>query len=74
MVDIPYYIPQVMYIDLDESVVGKTADEVRAELDAGAPRIWVGSVDGSLTVVTNCMNDDETTFVSERLREVLGGG
>ena len=74
LVDIPYYIPQVMYIDLDESVVGKTADDIHAELDAGTPRIWVGSVDGSLTVVTNCMTDEETAFVSERLREALGGG
>ena len=73
LVDIPYYIPQVMYIDLDESVVGKTADDIHAELDAGTPRIWVGSVDGSLTVVTNCMTDEETTFVAERLRDVLGG-
>lgn len=74
MVDIPYYIPQLMYIDLDESTVGKTADDVCAELDAGNPRIWVGSVDGSVTVVTNCMTDEETEFVAERLREVLGGG
>lgn len=74
LVDIPYYIPQVMYIDLDESVVGKTADEVRTELDAGTPRIWVGSVDGSLTTVANCMNDEETSFVAGRLRDVLGGG
>ena len=74
LVDIPYYIPQVMYIDLDESVVGKTADDIHAELDAGTPRIWVGSVDGSLTVVTNCMTDEETAFVAERLREALGGG
>ena len=74
LVDIPYYIPQVMYIDLDESVVGKTADDIHAELDAGTPRIWVGSVDGSLTVVTNCMTDEETGFVAERLREALGEG
>ena len=74
LVDIPYYIPQVMYIDLDESVVGKTADDIHAELDAGTPRIWVGSVDGSLTVVTNCMTDEETAFVAERLREALGSG
>ena len=74
LVDIPYYIPQVMYIDLDESVVGKTADDIHAELDTGTPRIWVGSVDGSLTVVTNCMTDEETAFVAERLREALGGG
>ena len=40
----------------------------------GSPRIWVGSVDGSLTTVVNCMNDEETVFVSERLREALGGG
>ncbi len=73
LVDIPYYIPQVMYIDLDESVVGKTADDIHAELDAGTPRIWVGSVDGSLTVVANCMTDEEAAFVAERLRDVLGG-
>ena len=44
------------------------------ELYAGTPRIWVGSVDGSVTVVTNCMTDEETTYVAERLRETLVGG
>ena len=72
--EIPYYVPYMLYIDVDESIVGKTADDVRAELDAGSPRIWVGAEDGSVRVVVNCMTDEETAFVSERLRDVLGGG
>ena len=43
-------------------------------LAAGSPRIWVGAEDGSLRVVVNCMSNEETGMVAERLREALGGG
>ena len=67
-------MPYMMLVDVDESVVGKTAEQVRVELDNGSPRIWVGAEDGSLRVVVNCMSDEETVVVAERLREALGGG
>ena len=73
-IEVPHYVPYIMLIDVDESVVGKTAEQVRVKLDNGSPRIWVGAEDGSLRVVVNCMSDEETAFVSERLRAALGGG
>ncbi len=73
-IEVPHYVPYMMLIDVDEPVVGKTAEQVRVELDNGSPRIWVGAEDGSLRVVVNCMSDEETGVVAERLREALGGG
>ena len=73
-IEVPHYVPYMMLVDVDESVVGKTAEQVRVELDNGSPRIWVGAEDGSLRVVVNCMSDEETAVVAERLREALGGG
>ena len=73
-VEIPYYVPYMLYIDVDESVVGKSAQQVTAELDAGSPRIWVGAEDGSVRVVVNCMTDEETAFVSDRLQQALVNG
>ena len=72
-IEVPHYVPYMMLVDVDESVVGKTAEQVRVELDNGSPRIWVGAEDGSLRVVVNCMSDEETAVVAERLREALGG-
>ena len=73
-IEVPHYVPYMMLIDVEESVIGKTAEQVRVELDNGSPRIWVGAEDGSLRVVVNCMSDEETGVVAERLREALGGG
>ena len=73
-IEVPHYVPYMMLVDVDESVVGKTAEQVRVELDNGSPRIWVGAKDCSLRVVVNCMSDEETAVVAERLREALGGG
>ena len=72
-IELPHYVPYMMLVDVDESVVGKTAEQVRVELDNGSPRIWVGAEDGSLRVVVNCMSDEETAVVAERLQEALGG-
>ena len=72
-IEVPHYVPYMMLVDVDESVVGKTAEQVRVELDNGSPRIWVGAEDGSLRVVVNCMSDEETAVVAERLREALRG-
>ena len=73
-IEVPHYVPYMMLVDVDESVVGKTAEQVRVKLDNGSPRIWVGAEDGSLRVVVNCMSDEETAVVAERLRAALGGG
>ena len=73
-IEVPHYVPYMMLVDVDESVAGNTAEQVRVELDNGSPRIWVGAEDGSLRVVVNCMSDEETGVVAERLREALGGG
>ena len=72
--EVPHYVPYMMLVDVDEPVVGKTAEQVRVELDNGSPRIWVGAEDCSLRVVVNCMSDEETGVVAERLRAALGGG
>ena len=69
--EIHHYVPYVMVIDVDESIVGKNAADIRAELDSGNPRIWVDAVDGSLRVVVNCMTDEETRVVADRLRQAL---
>ena len=69
--EIHHYVPYVMVIDVDESIVGKRAADIRAELDSGNPRIWVDAVDGSLRVVVNCMTDEETRVVADRLRQAL---
>ena len=73
-IEVPHYVPYMMLVDVDEPVVGKTAEQVRVELDNGSPRIWVGAEDCSLRVVVNCMSDEETAVVAERLREALGVG
>ena len=72
-IEVPHYVPYMMLVDVDESVAGNTAEQVRVELDNGSPRIWVGAEDGSLRVVVNCMSDEETAVVAERLREALRG-
>ena len=69
--EIHHYVPYVMVIDVDESIVGKSAADIRAELDSGNPRIWVDAVDGSLRVVVNCMTNEETRVVADRLRQAL---
>lgn len=73
-IEVHHYVPYMMIVDVDSSVVGKDAEQARTELDSGNPRIWVDATDDSLRVVVNCLSDDETTVVAERLREVLGGG
>lgn len=69
--EIHHYVPYVMVIDVDESIVGKSAADIRADLDSGNPRIWVDAVDGSLRVVVNCMTNEETRVVADRLRQAL---
>ncbi len=73
-VEIPHYVPYMLHVVLDTSVVGKSAPEVREELDAGDPRIWVGAeVEDTLALVVHTMNEGEAEIAGERLRASLGG-
>ena len=63
-----------LHVVLDTKALGKTAEEVSEELDAGDPRIWV-NVEGDDTIPVNVhtMNEGEEHIVADRLREVLLG-
>ena len=55
-----------------DPALGKTAQQMSDELDAGAPRIWVG-VQGNDTVTMNMhtLNDGEEDIIAERLTRIL---
>ncbi len=55
-----------------DPALGKTAQQVSDELDAGAPRIWVG-VQGADTITMNMhtLNDGEEDIIAERLTQIL---
>ena len=73
-VEIPHYVPYMLHVIIDAGVIGKSADQVRAEMDSGSPRIWVGEKgDDTMTVVVNTMNEGEDAVVAERLAEALTG-
>ena len=57
---------------LDTDALGKSAQDVADELDAGDPRIWV-MVEGDDTVAVNVhvMSENDDAVVAERLRVVL---
>jgi len=57
---------------LDTETLGKTAQQVSEELDAGAPRIWV-NVEGDDTLALNVhvLNEGEGEIVADRLRSLL---
>jgi L-seryl-tRNA(Ser) seleniumtransferase len=74
-VEIPHYVPYMLHVIIDRAVVGKSAEDVRAEMDSGSPRIWVGTKgDDTITVVVNTMNEGEDTVLAERLVDVLTAG
>ena len=74
-VEIPHYVPYMLHVIIDRAVVGKSAEDVRAEMDSGSPRIWVGTKgDDTITVVVNTMNEGEHTVLAERLADVLTTG
>jgi hypothetical protein len=65
----------MLHVIIDRAVVGKSAEDVRAEMDSGSPRIWVGTKgDDTITVVVNTMNEGEHTVLAERLADVLTTG
>ena len=55
-----------------DPALGKTAQQVSDELDAGTPRIWVG-VQGNDTITMNMhtLNDGEQDIIAERLTQIL---
>jgi len=74
-VEVPHYVPYMLHVIIDRAVVGKSAEDVRAEMDSGSPRIWVGTKgDDTITVVVNTMNEGEHTVLAERLADVLTTG
>jgi L-seryl-tRNA(Ser) seleniumtransferase len=59
---------------LDEEAVGKTAQQVVDELDAGTPRIRVAvEEDGAIGVHAHALKEGEEHVVAEHLRRALGG-
>ena len=63
-----------LHVDFDPAKVGKTAQQVADELDAGNPRIWVGvQGEGTLTMNVHTLNKDEEAVIADRLKELLSG-
>ncbi len=68
-----YYVT-TLQVKIDTATVGKTAQDVADELDAGTPRIWVNVVgDDTISVNSHALNEGENVIVAERLRSALGG-
>ena len=68
-----YYVT-ALQVKIDTETVGKTAQEVANELDAGSPRIWVSVVgDDTISLTSHALNEGENIVVAERLRTALGG-
>ena len=68
-----YYVTSLQ-VKIDTATVGKTAQDVADELDAGSPRIWVTVVDDdTITVNAHALNEGENMIVAEHLRAALGG-
>ena len=68
-----YYVT-TLQVKIDTATVGKTAQDVADELDAGSPRIWVTVVDDdTISVNSHALNEGENVLVAERLRMALGG-
>ena len=68
------YFLSSLHVVFDPKVVGKTAQEIADELDAGNPRIWVYT-EGDDTIVINVhvLNDGEEKIIADRLRSALAG-
>ena len=71
---VPQYYGSHLSVSVDPDVVGKTAQDIADELDAGSPRIWVSVVDErTLTVTSHALNEGEELIVAERIRAAAGG-
>ena len=72
-VEVHHYVPYMLHIVLDTGAVGKNAEEVRAEMDSGNPRVWVGSKgEDIITVAVHTLNEGDVELLIERLEDVLG--
>ena len=68
-----YYVTS-LEVKIDTETVGKTAQDVADELDAGSPRIWVSVAgDDTISVNSHTLNEGEHVIVADRLRTALGG-
>jgi L-seryl-tRNA(Ser) seleniumtransferase len=71
---VPQYYGSTLNVTFDTGVVGKTAQDIADELDAGTPRVWVSVVDErTLTVTSHALNEGEELVVAERIRTAAGG-
>ena len=70
--EIHHYVNQYMDLVLDTELLGTTADQVRAELDSGNPRIWVAAkADDVIGISGHTMNDGEEDILIDRLVDIL---
>jgi hypothetical protein len=68
-----YYVTS-LGVKIDTETVGKTAQDVADELDAGSPRIWVTVVgENTISVNSHTLNEGEHEIVAARLKTALGG-
>jgi L-seryl-tRNA(Ser) seleniumtransferase len=68
-----YYVTS-LGVKIDTETVGKTAQDVADELDAGSPRIWVTVVGkNTISVNSHTLNEGEHEIVAARLKTALGG-
>ena len=59
-------------VKLDVAVVGKTAEQVAAELDSGNPRVWVAFFGNDTIIIkSNALPDDEVPVLTQRLKAAL---
>ena len=65
------YLPAV-YIDLDEEVLGLTADEIVRRLQEGEPSIVVGRYPSGLALRMHMVQEGEEKLLAARLVEILG--
>ena len=74
-IEIGHYVPYMLLVQVDSATVGKDAPTIRAELDSGNPRIWIGdNGEDILTVVVNTLNEGEDSILAERLAGALSSG
>jgi L-seryl-tRNA(Ser) seleniumtransferase len=74
-VEIPHYVPYILHVIIDPTIIGKSSEDVRAAMDSGSPRIWVGTKgDDTITIVVNTMNEGDDAVLAERLADVLTAG
>jgi L-seryl-tRNA(Ser) seleniumtransferase len=72
VVDVPNFWQVELQVRLDSLALGKTAEQVATELDAGDPRVWVAFFGDDLILIkTNTMTEGDGRILGDRLRAVL---